>query len=77
MPDLFGNIWGMVALVASVFGGIIAIFWRGWLAARERAERKRLEERVRGAEARANEERHVDRSDDPSGELRRDWRRGL
>lgn len=62
------------ALIAAFFAAFAAGVFRG----KAREERRRLEERVRGAGQRAEADADANRADDPVGELRRrGWVRGV
>jgi hypothetical protein len=69
--------WAALAAIGAVLLTIATIFARGRAAGLAAAEREQLQQRVRAAQERAHADRDADRSTDPAGELRRDWRRGL
>ena len=71
------EIWtALGGIFVAVVGGVAA-YLRGQRAGRDAVERHHAQERVTGAQERANADRDASRSDDPVAELRRDWRRGL
>lgn len=65
--------------VAAAIMGVLALiagaYLKGRESATERARRQHAEAAQRQAGERANADQHAARSDDPAGELRRDWRR--
>jgi hypothetical protein len=69
--------WTWLAGIGAVLLAVAAIFARGRATGRRAAEHEQLQQRVHAAQERANADRDADRSNDPAGELRRDWRRGL
>ncbi len=65
----------MVAAVMGVLALLGGVYLKGGKNATERARRQQAETAQRQAQERANADQHAARSDDPAGELRRDWRR--
>jgi hypothetical protein len=69
--------WAALGGIAAAIAAIIAAFLRGQRTGRTAAERDQMQDRITGAQGRANADRDAARSDDPAAELRKDWRRGL
>lgn len=71
------QLWAFLGGVLAVLGAVVGAFVRGVKSGEDRAARRTLEERVEANDARTSAERDAARSDDPAGELRRDWRRNV
>ncbi len=65
----------MIAAVVVALGTLGAAYMRGRRSATEREKLRQAEAAQAQARERANADQHAARSDDPAGELRRDWRR--
>jgi len=71
------ELWAVLAAVVAAIGAVAGAFFKGRSTGRDAVQREHLQERVTSAQERANADADAARSDDPAGELRRDWRRGL
>ncbi len=71
------ELWAGLAAVIAAVAAVAGAFFKGRSTGREAVQREHLQERVTGAQERANADADAARSDDPAAELRRDWRRGL
>ena len=77
LAGLSARLWAALAAVGAVLAAIGAVFLRGRRAGIDAARARAAEDAQRQRTARDEIDRDVARHDDPAGELRRDWRRGL
>ena len=69
--------WTLLAAIGAALAVVGGAFLRGRQAGTEAARLRQAQEAQRQAGERAHVDAEVARTDDPVGELRRDWRRGL
>ena len=77
LAGLWARVWAALAAVGAVLAAIGAAFLRGRQSGLDRARAQAMERAAEQRETRDEIDRAVARSDDPAGELRRDWRRRL
>lgn len=74
---LWTRVQGWLAAAGLILGALVSAWVVGRRGGRQDAERDHLQQRVHGAQERANADADAARVPDPNAELLRDWRRGL
>jgi type II secretory pathway pseudopilin PulG len=72
---LSSRVGQVVLALAGALALIAGVYFQGGKNATERARRRQAEAAQAQARERSDADQHAARSDDPAGELRRDWRR--